>query len=87
MEAILNATSKRGRHPLGGSSISVSPPLLKRARLEDEPQSPICSPVATAPSPHAPDQGMETPLAVALSQSMDSVNTATGEEEVSSPSL
>lgn len=56
----------------------MSPPLLKRARLEDEPQSPV----TTAPSPHAPDQGMETPLAVALSQSMDSVNTATGEEEV-----
>lgn len=42
----------------------------KRARRESD----------TTPS--SPSQ-MEAPLAVALSQSMDSVNTAAGEEEVS----
>lgn len=61
---------------------AVPPPSLKRARRDSE-SSPSQSPVTCTAATTANDQ-MEAPLAVALSQSMDSVNTATGEEEVSS---
>lgn len=60
---------------------AVPPPSLKRARRDSE-SSPSQSPVTCTAAATASDQ-MEAPLAVALSQSMDSVNTATGEEEVS----
>ncbi|GLV31680.1 hypothetical protein CBL_07440 [Carabus blaptoides fortunei] len=55
-----------------------------RARRDDSESPPSCSPVTaavTAAATTANEQNMEAPLAVALSQSMDSVNTATGEEE------
>lgn len=68
MEAFCNV--KRGGNP---QRDAPSPPSLKRARLDLE--SDNC--------PVLGDQDMEAPLAVTLSQSMDSVNTATGEEEVS----
>lgn len=75
VETVFN-TTKRGRHPLGGSvspPTAATPPSLKRARHDSESNSPLVT----------GDQDMEAPLAVQLSQSMDSVNTATGEEEVS----
>lgn len=51
------------------------PPSLKRARHDDDRGS-VESSLVTG------DQDMEAPLAVQLSQSMDSVNTSAGEEEV-----
>jgi ATP-dependent Zn protease len=68
-------TTKRGRHPLGDDlspTPAATPPSLKRARHDSESSSPLA----------ASDQDMEAPLGVALSQSMDSVNTNNGEEEV-----
>lgn len=63
---------KRGRHPLGDSASPLpgaTPPSLKRARHQG-----VRSPSV--------DLEMEAPLSVALSQSMDSVSTNNGEEEV-----
>ena len=81
--AVAEAT-KRGRQPppLGGeescrqpivSVAAAAPPSLKRARHD----------TSSAENKSEDNNPMEAPLAVALSQSMDSVNTATGEEEVS----
>lgn len=61
---------------------AVPPPSLKRARRDSE-SSPSHSPTGLPVAAATANDQMEAPLAVTLSQSMDSVNTATGEEEVS----
>lgn len=69
--------TKRGRHPLGDSTSptpATIPPHHKRARY-DSPGSACITSIT--------EQDMEAPLGVTLSQSMDSVNTNNGEEEVS----
>lgn len=85
------AATKRGRHPLVGNlspPTAATPPSLKRPRHDHAVESSAAataagSPViaAAAASPTTELDIMEAPLT--LSQSMDSVNTATGEEEVS----
>lgn len=70
-------TTKRGRHPLGDSTSptpAATPPQQKRIRY-DSPGS--------ASTTSSVEQDMDAPLSVALSQSMDSVNTNNSEEEVS----
>lgn len=75
MESVLTNT-KRGRHPLGDSTSptpAATPPQQKRAKFDSFGSAYISS----------TEQAMEAPLGVSLSQSMDSVNTNNGEEEVS----
>lgn len=76
VESVLTNT-KRGRHPLGDSpspTPAATPPQQKRAKFDSFGSACITSKT---------EQAMEAPLGVTLSQSMDSVNTNNGEEEVS----
>lgn len=69
--------TKRGRHPLGDSTSptpAATPPQQKRAKFDSPGSACITS---------SKEEDMDAPLGVTLSQSMDSVNTNNGEEEVS----